>query len=147
MTVLFPDRQAPPDPDAVASLIGEAGARWRRLAGWMATTYGIEPEPVWFGSDGWAIRYRRSGRTLTSLIPRPDGFRALVVVGPAVAPGVADLELSATTRQAFDTAKPYPDGRWLFLRVERDEDVDDIERLVALKSPPPRRPRRREVAG
>jgi len=48
---------------------------------------------------------------------------------------------SASTRAAWDAARPYPDGRWLWLDVVDDRVVTDIERLVALKSPPPKRRR------
>lgn len=138
----FPDRSAPPSLTEVETVVGAAGPQWRRLAAWFAATYGLGPEPVWWGRDGWALRFRRSGKTLATLVPHVGGFRAVVVIGPAVAPAVAALELSAPTRRAFETAKAYPDGRWFFLPVEDEATVDDIERLVAAKSPPPRRVRR-----
>jgi hypothetical protein len=37
----------------------------------------------------------------------------------------------------FDRAKQYHDGRWLFISVESEREVDDIEALLAVK----RRPR------
>jgi hypothetical protein len=43
----------------------------------------------------------------------------------------------------WDGARPYPDGRWLWLDVEDDATVAGIEALVALKSPPPPHPRHR----
>lgn len=42
---------------------------------------------------------------------------------------------------ALEVAKPYADGRWLWLEVTTSRIVEDIETLVRLKSPPPRRPR------
>jgi hypothetical protein len=140
--VPFPDRAAAPTAAAAESAVGAARPHWRRLTAWFAATYGLAPEPVWWGRDGWALRYRRSGKTLTTLVPRAGGFTALVVIGPAVAPAVEALELSAPTRHAFVTATAYPDGRWLFLPVEDEATVDDVERLVACKSRPPRRVRR-----
>jgi hypothetical protein len=137
----FVERTSPPSASELESVLGPAAPRWRELERWFAETYGLAPEPVWFGRDGWALRYRRSGRTLTTLIPRDRAFQALVVIGPAVAPQVADLELGEATQAAFAAARPYPDGRWLFLSVADDATVLDVERLVAAKSPPPRRPR------
>ena len=91
--------------------------------------------------EGWCLRYRRGGKALFTLIPCEAGFTALVVVGPHAWPDVATLGLSASTRAAWDAARPYPDGRWLWLDVVDDRVVTDIERLVALKSPPPKRRR------
>ena len=47
-----------------------------------------------------------------------------------------------TVAEAFDGARAYPDGRWLWLPMEDDTMANDVRRLVAIKSPPPRRVRR-----
>lgn len=146
VTGAFLDRSAPPTADAIlAALLPPARARWVAIATWLADTYGLEPENLWAGPDtGWVSRYRRSGSALTTLMPQADGsFRALVVVGPSAWPAVPSLPLSHATRAAWDAAKPYPDGRWLWLAVDDDAMADDVRALVACKSPPPRRPRRR----
>jgi len=123
-------------------MVGAASERWARLDSWARETYGVKGEPLYFGRDsGWCLRYRRSGKALFTLIPRHDGFRALVVVGPTAWAGAGDVELSPATRDAWDSAHPYPDGRWLWLDVVDGQVTADIENLVALKSPPPRRRR------
>ena len=140
------DRSAPPgEADLARGLDAAYAARWRRLAEWLTLTYGLDPEVLWSGADdGWVARYRRSGASLTTLMPQAAGtVRALVVVGPKAWPVVHELALSPGTRAAWDAAKPYPDGRWLWLSVDDDAVEADVRALVACKSPPPRRPRRR----
>ncbi len=66
----------------------------------------------------------------------PCGRRARPVFDEAMS-----LDLSPRIETALRDAHPYPDGRWLFLGVESDEEVVDLQRLIALKSPPPRRRR------
>ena len=46
----------------------------------------------------------------------------------------------------WDKARPYPDARSQILEVTDAAIVDDIERRIALKSPPPRHPSRRLAA-
>jgi hypothetical protein len=76
-----------------------------------------------------------------------DGeVRALVVIGPTAWAKVGDADLSPAVRAAWDAAHPYPDGRWLWLPLTDAAVVADVQRLVALKSPPPKRPRHREPA-
>lgn len=123
--------------------LGEGIATWDRLVAWMAATYGIDGEPIHFGRDsGWSLRFRRSGRALLTLTPMADGsVRALVVIGPSAWEAVAGEQLSASVESAWAAAHPYPDGRWLWLPLADEAVVADVERLVALKSPPPRKPR------
>jgi len=143
MTVPFSDRDHAPRPEAFIEAVGPEAARWRALTGWLADRYGLAGEPYWDGAaTGWCLRYRRGGRSLLTLIPRDDAFRALVVVGPSAWAAAAGADLGQVVRSAWDGARPYPDGRWLWLDVADDETVAGIEALVALKSPPPRHPRR-----
>lgn len=109
----------------------------------MAVTYGIDGEPIHFGRDsGWSLRFRRSGLALLTLTPMADGsVRALVVIGPSAWEAVAGEPLSPSVEAAWAAAHPYPDGRWLWLPLADEAVVADVERLVALKSPPPRKPR------
>jgi hypothetical protein len=143
------DRDVVPSAADFSNSSGAAIGRWDRLVQWLATTYGAVGEPLFSGAEsGWTVRFRRSGRALLTLLPMAGGgFRALVVVGPSAWHAVAGAELSAPIRAAWEAAHPYPDGRWLWPIVDSDEVVDDIERLVALKSPPPRRPRAQAGAG
>ena len=142
------DRDSVPSREAFAAACGRCRARWERLVGWLEATYGIAGEPLWSGREtGWSLRFRRSGKALLTLLPLAGGgLRAQVVVGPSAWAAVAGAELSPAIRAAWAAAHPYPDGRWLWPLVDSDAVADDIERLVALKSPPPRRPRAREGA-
>jgi hypothetical protein len=139
----FLDPSNPPSRERLLAGLGPARDRWARLEDWAGERYGISGEPLFFGRDtGWSLRFRRSGRALFTLMPRDGAFRALVVIGPTAWADASAVELSPATRLAWETAHPYPDGRWLWLDVIDDTIVADIERLVELKSPPPRRPRR-----
>ncbi len=122
-------------------------ALWQELTRWLRRSYGLEGELAWTDEDsGWVLRYRRNGRALTTLLPNvAGGFSALVVVGPSILRDALAAPLSGATRDALATATPYADGRWLWLRVSDLSVVDDIERLLRLKSPPPVRAGRRVV--
>jgi hypothetical protein len=136
------DRSSVPGPAAFARAAGDRLPLWRRLVQWIASTYGIDGEPLWSGAeDGWALRFRRGGRALVTLVPRPGELRAVVVIGPSAWSAVQADQLSDAVRDAWAAARPYPDGRWLWLQVSDEAVVADIERLIAIKSPPPRRPR------
>jgi hypothetical protein len=141
-------RDAVPTRAELAAASGSGQERWDRLVAWVEGTYGVTGEPLYFGRDsGWVLRFRRSGKSLLTLLPLAGGgVRALVVVGPSAWAAVADAELSDPIRTAWAAAHPYPDGRWLWPLVEDNAIVDDIEQLVALKSPPPRRPRKPAAA-
>jgi hypothetical protein len=139
----FLDREHPPTGGELAAALGDRRPLWDRIVARMEATYGLEGERLFDGRDsGWVLRFRRSGKTLLVLLPEPGAARALVVLGPSIAEAAAALPLEPEVRAAFDRAHAYPDGRWLRIEVGSEAVADDLLRLVELKSPPPRRPRR-----
>lgn len=118
---------------------------WRELTRWLRQMYGLDGELTWADEDsGWVLRYRRNGRALTTLSPSiAGGFGALVVVGPSIHEAALAAPLSWTTRETLEFATSYADGRWLWLKVTGPAVVEDVKRLIELKSPPPRMPRPR----
>jgi hypothetical protein len=135
---------APPTAAGMADAISDARRpMWIALTRWLRETYGLGGELTWTDEEtGWVLRYRRNGRALTTLMPgEAGGIGALVVVGPSILDAALATPLSEPTREALEVAKPYADGRWLWLKVTEPRIVDDIETLIRLKSPPPRRPR------
>jgi len=69
---LLLDRGQIPDAAAFESASGTSLPQWRRLVAWVRSTYGLAGEPLFGGrDDGWALRFRRSGRSLMTLIPGP----------------------------------------------------------------------------
>jgi len=44
--------------------------------------------------------------------------------------------IAAYTKQDYDEATTYHDGKWLLLNVNRDKMVDDLERLLSVKRRP-----------
>lgn len=128
--------------DSVLDALGPTRRHWLRLVEFAQSQYGVEGERMpERGEIGWSLRFRRSGKSLFTLIPRVGGFTALVVVGPSAWEAAETLDLAPQTRVAWDAAHPYHDGRWLWLDVTSERVAHDVERLVTLKSAPPKRRR------
>ena len=78
-------------------------------------------------------------RTLCTLFPEEKAFTVLVTLGKnelaRLDPQLADL--GKRTQEIVDQAHQYPDGKWLWIRVLKERDIEDIKTLIACK----RRPR------
>ncbi|MGZ6312332.1 MAG: DUF3788 family protein [Candidatus Limnocylindrales bacterium] len=127
---------APPSEATLRELLGAADGHWRALTGALEAM-GALSTWVWDGPrSGWLLRSTRAGKPFTTLTPGRESFSALVIVGPSLASEVAALPLGDAARRAFETAHPYPDGRWLRLHVASLADVEDVLALLARKLPP-----------
>jgi len=135
------DPEHEPTQEEIAHALGTAAPLWNTLTSYVEDAYGVEP--TWGRPSkryGWDVKYRKGGRTLVSLTPDEGRLTALVVLGRVEAETAAELELGAHVRAVFDGAEPLHDGRWLFVPVESERDVEDVERLLAVKRKPRVRP-------
>jgi hypothetical protein len=134
------DKEHPPTAKAIADYLGkDAAAAWDDITAFLAANYDFAPETVFGGRKyGWAVRYRRSGKSLCTLHPEKGAFTVLIVLGGKeteralaalsdFSPGVADT---------ISGAKQYHDGRWLWLRVIKKNEAADIKRLLQIKKKP-----------
>jgi Protein of unknown function (DUF3788) len=65
-------------------------------------------------------------------------FSILIVFGAEERAKVEAIrhELSARTREDYDKATIYHDGKWLLLTVDSGDVLGDVERLLAVKRKP-----------
>lgn len=134
----FMDPEHRPTEKEILGALGSRAPLWAHLTAYLAEAYAIEPTFVPPSRNyGWDVKYRKGGKTLVSLTPDGGGFTALVVLGEKETEAARELALGNGVRRVFDEARQLRDGRWLFVPVESERDVDDIETLLAVK----RRPR------
>lgn len=141
---VFMDREHQPTESEILAALGVAAPLWELLTTYVHEAYAIEPTFYPPSKNyGWDVKYRKGGKTLLSLTPDEGGFVALVVLGEKETEAARELELGPHVRGVFDDARQLRDGRWLFVRVESERDVEDLEALLAVK----RRPRALTPAG
>ena len=135
----FMDPEHLPTEKEILAALGSRAPLWARLTAYLDEAYAIEGTFVPPSRNyGWDVKYRRRGKTLVSLTPDEGCFTALVVLGEKETEAARGLELGHHVRSVFEEARQLRDGRWLFVPVESERDVEDIERLLSVK----RRPRR-----
>lgn len=136
----FMDREHAPTPDEIAHALGPVASLWDELTMRLGEDYGIEPAFVPPSKRyGWDLKYRKGGRTLVSLTPDHDRFTALVILGAKEVEAARAIELGDHVRAVFEQAAQYHDGRWLFVPVESERDVEDVMALLRLKRRPLKR--------
>jgi hypothetical protein len=126
-----------PTDEEIRKTIGDT-ALWCKLRQYLETSYDFVPELFNGGKHGWAIRYRRSGKTLCSLIPEEGAFTVLVVLGKKEVEEALSItdKLNAKVRQRLEDTEQLHDGRWLWIRVRKSGDVKSIQELLKVKRKP-----------
>ena len=131
----FTDRKHQPMQDEMLSAIGPRLSAWQELIRFIRDNYPSDEDfKFLYGKKyGWALRFRIRGTLLTSLYPTQGGFTAQINLDPAAIEQALEMKLGENVQQAIARATPYPEGRWLFIPVESEADLRDVQRLLALR--------------
>ncbi len=128
-----------PTENEMAKTVGEKSVLWFELFKYLEEYYDFAPELVFYGEKyGWTIRYRKSGKTLCSFFPENKAFTVLVTLGKKEVEKTISIldKLNSEVRSLFENAKQLRDGRWLWIRVLTNKDVESIKLLLSVKRRP-----------
>lgn len=140
----FAAKSAPPTEEAIRAALGPAEPLWRDLLATLQARYVCEGEKKYlYGkANGWAWRLRYKTKLLTNLYPAEGHLVAQVNLGPADVERAQALPLGESAREAIARARPYPEGRWVFVPVRSWADAEDVLGMLALRAAEERLPTR-----
>ena len=136
---MFDNAIKPTEKDILYFLEKPASIAWIDLTSFLNINYDFVPETTFYGKKyGWTVRYRRSGKTLCSLFPEKGSFTILLVFGKNEIQKFEELkfEFSQEIVQLYENTKKLHDGKWLWIRVHKSEDLEDVKMLIVIKKKP-----------
>lgn len=132
---VFADKKVQPTDIDIRKIIGLTLPLWDELIGTLREIYSPQEDLKFlYGKEyGWGIRFRLKGQLLTSLYPTQGGFTVQINLSPADVEIALGMQPGRNVQEAIARANPYPEGRWLFIPVESQADLEDIYRLLELR--------------
>ena len=133
---LFTDRAHPPTDDEILAAVGRKVTLWQGVLQFIRTTYTAQQDlKLMYGHPhGWALRFRTRGKLLTALYPTAGDFTVQLILSTAAIEQAQSLQVGQHVQQVIAAAHPYPEGRWLFIPVETENDIHDIQQLLPLRA-------------
>ena len=130
------NKERRPSEEEIIKTIGARSSLWLEIHEFVEKNFDFSPELVFFTKKhGWAIRYRKSGKTLGYFFPEDNAFSVLLVLGSKESDKV-DLikyKLEARVKSVFENTEQLHDGRWLWIRVLTKSDVESVKLLLQAK--------------
>jgi len=133
------NKQETPSDNQIHEYIGSRVELWESIHTYVKTHYEFKPELVFFTKKyGWTIRYRRSGKTLCYFFPEEDAFSILIVLGAKEAANLETMrnEVNDNIMTVFDTTEQLHDGRWMWVRILDESDLESLILLLNAKKKP-----------
>lgn len=133
----FLDKDHQPTMPEVFDALDTKQPLWEKLTQFISNNYPIPGEWNFGGKKyGWNLRYRKSGKALVSLFPQQDSFVANIVLGKDQVEQALRLEFVSNVGKLLKETPQLHDGRWLFIPVTTEEEIEDIQQLLQVKRKP-----------
>ncbi len=137
---LFTDKERKPGEDEILDFLASRGRLWSELLKFISENYHTEGEYKYYGAKtGWAYRLRKADKSLLMLFFEDEGLKAQVVLNPEQTEKALDSALSPETTAMLKAAKVYHDGRWLYINLKSEIELEDIKKLLLAKRNPVRK--------
>jgi hypothetical protein len=133
---IFTDKNHHPNDIEINETIGPLLPLWQKLVKYICDNYTVQAEFKYlYGQKyGWGLRFYIRGKLLTSLYPNQNSFTVQIILNPAAVKQAQSMNLGKNVQQAIVKAHPYPEGRWLFIPIESENDIKDIRYLLTLRN-------------
>lgn len=134
---LFTDKTHPPSVDEMQAALGTKRPLWDRLTQFIEQHYRAQGALKFYGKNyGWMLAFRHAGKALLALYPGDNRLVVQIILETSLTERALELPLGETARQTLEQTPPLREGRWLFIPVDTERDVEDIERLLLVKACP-----------
>ena len=121
----------------IEAVVGDAMPALVKLLGYIRTQYTMDE--IWDGKD--ELKMRRSGKTFVTIYIREGYFTLLLIYGKKERQTFEGIinEFTVEIQNFYQGCKTYHDGKWMFINVYREDQVDELIRMMYIKKKPNRK--------
>ena len=141
----FTDKAHEPSRGGMRRALADARAAWDDLEAHLAEAHRLTGRLRYMYGEpyGWAQRVDRSGRLVLAMYPNRGYLTVQIILSRAQIAAAIEMGMPLHVWRAFDAARDYPEGRWLFVRVRSRRSAQQLRPLIALKLARPKGARTR----
>lgn len=139
---LYP-KDKEPTLEEIASYTGSAKDLWLAATSYIESTYKAKPKLTYSGcgaKPGWNVKYQKSGQAFGTYYPLENAFDVLMVISYKLGPAMEEAlpVLSQQTADLYRSAGDYMKiGKWMMLRIDKMQTLEDLKTIIAVKLLPP----------
>ena len=121
-------------PEIEDSLAG-AAPLWTELIAFVESSFRVRSDWKFYGKNyGWALAFKKSGKALVSLYPGAGSLTAQLILKDDQLSSVPGELMIPELRAAIDAANPYAEGRWIFLAVTSERELEVVTKLIEIRA-------------
>lgn len=130
-----------PNEDIMKKFIEEKNVveLWNKLISFTENNYRLDKHIKYGGKNyGWEIHYKYGKKTIISIHPERKAFTVLFTFGREELESFNNVkdQVSKATIDLINNTRQYHDGKWIWLRVFDNDQLNDVLILLNIKKKP-----------
>lgn len=131
----FTDRTSRPEGTEIETALAGAAALWKDIVTFVESSFRVSSDWKFYGKNyGWSLAFKKSGKALVSLYPDKGSFAAQVILKEDQIAEIPRELMTRELRAAIDAANPYAEGRWIFLAVVSERELQVVKKLIEIRA-------------
>lgn len=133
---IFQDKETIPQESDLVEKLGESYSWWSEISDYVMVKCPLCKGEWNFPGNkyGWSYRIKDKKRAIIYLLPRKGFFKVAFVFGQKATDQIIASEISAEIKDQLMKAVKYAEGRGIRIDVSNKLILNDIKRLVGIKS-------------
>jgi hypothetical protein len=130
----FTDKTSKPTNYNISKIIGKAKINWEYILNYITTELNLKGDFKFYGINyGWALRFKKSGKSIISLYPDKDCFTIQVILNKTQIESALSENLNEKLVKTIRNTNEFNEGKWIFIRIDKESDMRDILVLVKIR--------------
>ena len=115
-------------------VVGKALNNWESLSQYLTEVLNLKGEFKFYGVNyGWALRYKKSGKSIVALYPDKDCFNFQIILNKKQVESALSQELGKGIVEVIRDKEYLHEGKWIYLNIDDTTKLMDIKKLINIR--------------
>jgi hypothetical protein len=130
----YTDRPFKPTEIDILRIIGSARNNWEFIHWHLSDVLKLKGDLKFYGINyGWAIRFKKSGKSIAALYPDKDRFTVQIILNKCQVDSALLTDMDFKIIEKIRVQEAIHEGKWIYLQVDKETDLNDILKLIDIR--------------
>jgi hypothetical protein len=130
----YTDKPFKPTEIDILRIIGSARNNWDFILWHLSDVLKLKGDLKFYGINyGWAIRFKKSGKSIAALYPDKDRFTVQIILNKCQVDSALLTDMDFKIIEKIRDQEAIHEGKWIYLQVDKETDLNDILKLIDIR--------------
>lgn len=132
---IFVDRNCKPTLNEIFEVVSTSNINLQSLLNIIERKFKAKSEFKFYGKNyGWALNFQKSGKSFISIYPGNGIYTVQIILDKNQVIDAMNSNITECAKGIISSTEEIHEGRWIYIKVTSERDINDIETLLFIRS-------------